>query len=74
MPFSPKIILKSWAFRTTVVIMGNLRRLDEGTARLLRGTQTISSVRNIVKEAVENSLDAGATSVVVKLVSISQLV
>ncbi|XP_077499878.1 PMS1 protein homolog 1-like [Amblyomma americanum] len=48
--------------------MKSLQKLDLRTARLLHSGQSISSVSSIVKEIVENSLDAGATNVVVKLV------
>lgn len=48
--------------------MKSVQKLDLRTARLLHSGQSISSVSSIVKEIVENSLDAGATNVVVKLV------
>ena len=46
-----------------------MQELDRETVRLLAGSQTISSVKTVVKELVENSLDAGATNIEVKLVS-----
>ena len=46
-----------------------MQQLDGETVRLLAGTQTISSVQAVVKELVENSLDAAATNIEVKLVS-----
>ena len=46
-----------------------MQQLGGETVRLLAGSQTISSVQAVVKELVENSLDAGATNIEVKLVS-----
>ena len=40
------------------------------TGKLITATQIATSVGNIVKELVENSLDAGSTVIRVKLVSI----
>ncbi|XP_075527907.1 PMS1 protein homolog 1-like isoform X1 [Dermacentor variabilis] len=48
--------------------MKSIQKLDSRTARLLHSSQSVASVSSIVKEIVENSLDAGATNVVVKLV------
>ena len=45
-----------------------MQQLDRETVRLLVGSQTISSAQAVVKELVENSLDAGATNIEVKLV------
>ena len=45
-----------------------MQKLDGDTVRLLCGSQTISSVHAVVKELVENSLDAQATNIEVKLV------
>ena len=45
-----------------------MQQLDGETVRLLAGSQTISSGQAVVKELVENSLDAGATNIEVKLV------
>eukprot|EP00058_Branchiostoma_floridae_P015233 XP_002600721.1 hypothetical protein BRAFLDRAFT_83463 [Branchiostoma floridae] len=47
----------------------SLQALPAATARLLSSTQVITSVFSVVKELVENSLDAQATSVDVKLES-----
>ncbi|XP_051874320.1 PMS1 protein homolog 1 isoform X2 [Pristis pectinata] len=44
-----------------------MQQLPPSTIRLLSSSQSISSVVNVVKELVENSLDANATSIEVKL-------
>ncbi|XP_005373370.1 PREDICTED: PMS1 protein homolog 1 [Chinchilla lanigera] len=44
-----------------------MKQLPAATVRLLSSSQIISSVVSVVKELVENSLDAGATSIDVKL-------
>ncbi|PIK49320.1 putative PMS1 protein-like 1 [Apostichopus japonicus] len=44
-----------------------MQQLTEQTVRLLSSAQVITSVLNAVKELLENSLDAGADSVEVKL-------
>lgn len=44
-----------------------MQQLPPGTIRLLSSSQSISSVVNVVKELVENSLDANATSIEIKL-------
>ncbi|CAN9497966.1 unnamed protein product [Ophioblennius macclurei] len=44
-----------------------MKQLPPDTVRLLSSSQVITSVLNVVKELVENSLDAGASSVDVKL-------
>ncbi|XP_029790115.1 PMS1 protein homolog 1 isoform X2 [Suricata suricatta] len=48
-----------------------MKQLPAATVRLLSSSQIITSVVSVVKELVENSLDAGATSIDVKLVSIT---
>ena len=45
-----------------------LHRLGSETVRLLASSQSVASVHAVVKELVENALDAEATNVEVKLV------
>ena len=47
----------------------SLHLLSKETVHLLSSSQVITSVYTVVKELVENSLDAKATSIEVKLVS-----
>uniref|UniRef100_A0A669D3A1 PMS1 homolog 1, mismatch repair system component n=1 Tax=Oreochromis niloticus TaxID=8128 RepID=A0A669D3A1_ORENI len=44
-----------------------MKQLPPDTVRLLSSSQVITSVVNVVKELIENSLDAGASSIDVKL-------
>lgn len=44
-----------------------MKQLSADTVRLLSSSQVITSVVNVVKELLENSLDAGASSIDVKL-------
>lgn len=44
-----------------------MKQLPPDTVRLLSSSQVVTSVVNVVKELMENSLDAGATSIDVKL-------
>ncbi|XP_027979191.1 PMS1 protein homolog 1 isoform X2 [Eumetopias jubatus] len=48
-----------------------MKQLPAATVRLLSSSQIITSVVSVVKELIENSLDAGATSIDVKLVIIT---
>jgi hypothetical protein len=52
------------------LLQGRMKQLPAATVRLLSSSQIITSVVSVVKELIENSLDAGATSIDVKLVSI----
>lgn len=45
-----------------------MKQLSAETVRLLSSSQVITSVVSVVKELIENSLDAGSTSIDVKLV------
>ncbi|XP_034549931.1 PMS1 protein homolog 1 [Notolabrus celidotus] len=44
-----------------------MKQLPSDTVRLLSSSQVITSVLNVVKELMENSLDAGASSIDIKL-------
>ncbi|KAM9486397.1 PMS1 protein homolog 1 isoform 2-T5 [Clarias gariepinus] len=44
-----------------------MKALPPDTVRLLSSTQVITSVTNVVKELIENSLDAGSSSLEIKL-------
>ena len=46
-----------------------MHQLKGETVRLLSSSQVITTVSSVVKELVENSLDAGASCIEVKLVS-----
>ncbi|XP_009993555.1 PREDICTED: PMS1 protein homolog 1 [Chaetura pelagica] len=48
-----------------------MKQLPAETVRLLSSSQVITSVASVVKELIENSLDAGATIVDIKLVLIT---
>ena len=44
-----------------------MNKLNDNTVRLITSGQVITSVSNVVKELIENSLDAGATNIDIKL-------
>lgn len=48
---------------------GVIHKLEFNTVSLIKSSQVISSIAAIVKELVENSLDANATLLNIKLVS-----
>lgn len=48
-----------------------MKQLPRETIRLLSSSQVITSVVSVVKELIENSLDASATGIDIKLVSLS---
>ncbi|XP_077873844.1 PMS1 protein homolog 1 isoform X3 [Ictidomys tridecemlineatus] len=54
-------------FQIAVLLSIRMKQLPAATVRLLSSSQIITSVVSVVKELVENSLDAGATSIDVKL-------
>lgn len=49
------------------LLTARMKQLPATTVRLLSSSQIITSVVSVVKELIENSLDAGATSIDVKL-------
>uniref|UniRef100_A0A8D0IKZ3 PMS1 homolog 1, mismatch repair system component n=3 Tax=Sus scrofa TaxID=9823 RepID=A0A8D0IKZ3_PIG len=51
----------------TTLLKARMKQLPAATVRLLSSSQIITSVVSVVKELIENSLDAGATSIDVKL-------
>lgn len=46
-----------------------MKQLSAETIRLLSSSQVITSIASVVKELIENSLDASATNIDIKLVS-----
>lgn len=55
------------------VLKARMKQLSAATVRLLSSSQVITSVVSVVKELIENSLDARATSIDVKLVSVLEM-
>jgi DNA mismatch repair protein PMS1 len=48
-----------------------MKQLPSSTSKLVTSAQIITSVSSVVKELVENALDAEATNIDVKLVSMT---
>ena len=44
-----------------------MKQLSKDTVRLITSGQVVTSVSNVVKELIENSIDAGATNIDVRL-------
>jgi len=49
----------------------SIKQLPSSTVKLVTSTQTITSVSSVVKELMENALDAEAVNIDVKLVSMA---
>ncbi|KAG7245792.1 hypothetical protein CRUP_014197, partial [Coryphaenoides rupestris] len=50
-----------------------MKPLPPDTVRLLSSAQVITSVGNVVKELLENSVDAGATSLEIKMENLGRI-
>ena len=46
-----------------------MKQLNKDTVRLITSGQVVTSVSNVVKELIENSVDAGATNIDVRLIN-----
>ena len=46
-----------------------MKQLSKDTVRLITSGQVVTSVSNVVKELIENSIDAGATNIDVRLIN-----
>ena len=46
-----------------------MKQLNNDTVRLITSGQVVTSVSNVVKELIENSVDAGATNIDVRLIN-----
>ena len=54
-----------------LVKMSSIKQLPSAAVRLIGSTQVITSVFSVVKELLENALDAQATAIEIKLVNTS---
>lgn len=68
---SPRIVRlrNPHAARMSTARAPNMQKLSGETVRLLSSSQVVSCVHAVAKELIENSLDAKATNIEVKLVS-----
>uniref|UniRef100_T1JJS1 HMG box domain-containing protein n=1 Tax=Strigamia maritima TaxID=126957 RepID=T1JJS1_STRMM len=64
--FYVRIKVTQW--RQVTKTKSNMQKLNQSTVQLIASAQVISSIFTIIKELVENSLDAGALKIDVKLV------
>lgn len=46
-----------------------MKQLSKDTVRLITSGQVVTSVSNVVKELIENSIDAGAANIDVRLIN-----
>ena len=46
-----------------------MNKLPENTVQLIKSGQVITSIWSVIKELVENSIDAGATNIEVRLIN-----
>lgn len=65
-------IFITYILSLATLLKARMKQLPAATVRLLSSSQIITSVVSVVKELIENSLDAGATSIDVKLVSVPE--
>ena len=49
-----------------------LKALSADTVRLIASSQVITTVSSVVKELIENALDAGASGIDIKIVSVAK--
>ncbi len=67
---SQSLVFVAYSYSLTKMVEKKpISELPPSTVQLITATQIATSVSNIIKELVENSMDAGATVIRVKLVS-----